>query len=67
VSHTRRLVRLRERIGGTGPGWVLAAALLIGLLVEAVHQLLARMHRPTELMIDKARAGSEQFRNRDWA
>jgi hypothetical protein len=52
VSHTRRLVRLRERIGGTGPGRVLAAALLIGLLVEAVHQLFAGYHRSDLPVVD---------------
>jgi len=44
VSHTRWHVRLRERSGGTGPRWVLAAVLLIGVVVEAVHQRSAGDH-----------------------
>jgi hypothetical protein len=50
VSHTRWLVRLRERGGGTDPWWVIAVVLLIGLVVEAAHQLSAGDH-PADLPI----------------
>jgi hypothetical protein len=50
VSHPCWLVRLRERSGGTGPRWVLAGVLLIGLVVEAVHQRTAGDH-PLDLPV----------------
>jgi hypothetical protein len=50
VSHTRRLERLRERSGRTGPRWVLAVVLLSGLVVEAAHQLSAGYH-PSDLPV----------------
>ena len=50
--HTRWLVRLRERGGGTGPRWVLAVVLLIGLVVEAVHQLSAGDHTADLPVVD---------------
>lgn len=50
MSHPRWLVRLRERSGGTGPRWIVAAVLLIGLVVEAVHQLSAGAH-PSDLPV----------------
>ncbi len=52
MSHPRLLVRLRERCGGTGPRWVLAAVLLIGLMVEAVHQLSAGDHATDLPIVD---------------
>lgn len=50
--HTRWLVRLRERGGGTGPRWVLAVVLLIGLVVEAVHQLSVGDHAADLPVVD---------------
>jgi hypothetical protein len=50
VSHTRWFVRLRERGGAPGPRWVLAVVLLIGLVVEAVHQLSVGDH-PSDLPV----------------
>ena len=50
MTHTRWLVRLCERCGGTGPRWGLAVMLLIGLVVEAVHQRSAGDH-PSDLPV----------------
>ena len=50
MSHTRLLARLRERGGGLSPRRVLGVVLLIGLVVEAVHQLSAGDH-PSDLPI----------------
>lgn len=50
MSHTRWLVRVRERSGGTGLRWVVTVVLLIGLVVEAVHQLSGGDH-PEDLPI----------------
>lgn len=44
MSHTRWLVRLRERGRRTGARRTLAVVLLAGLVVEAVHQLGAGTH-----------------------
>ncbi|WP_181782806.1 hypothetical protein [Pseudonocardia pini] len=50
MSQTRRSVRLRERDGETVSRWVVAALLLTGLVVEAVHQLTTGDH-PSDLPI----------------
>lgn len=52
MSHTRRLVRLRERSGRTGPRWVLAVVLLTGLVVEAAHQLSTGYHQTDLPVVD---------------
>jgi hypothetical protein len=52
VSQTRWLGRLPERIGRTGLRWVLAGVLLVGLLVEAVHQISVGDHRQDLPIVD---------------
>ena len=50
MSRTGWPVRLRERVGSTGLRRVIAVVLLIGLVVEAVHQLSAGDH-PADLPV----------------
>lgn len=52
MSHHRRLVRLRERAGAIRPQWVVAAVLLIGLAVEAGHQIPAGYHESDLPIVD---------------
>lgn len=52
MSTTDRFARLRAWRAGAGPGRLLAVVLLLGLVVEAGHQLAAGVHGPDDPLID---------------
>ena len=52
MSQSRWLVRLRERTGGTGTRRAVIVLLMIGLVIEAVHQLSTGYHRSDLPIVD---------------
>jgi hypothetical protein len=52
VSKTNRFARLRAWRAGAAPGRLLAVVLLLGLVVEAGHQITAGVHGPDHPLID---------------
>ena len=52
MSTTDRFVRLRAWRAGAGPRWLLAVVLLLGLVVEAGHQITTGVHTPDDPLID---------------
>ncbi|HEY2191983.1 MAG TPA: hypothetical protein VGH76_06730 [Actinomycetospora sp.] len=52
MSHTRRVARLRELAGRPVAGRAVVVVLLAGLLVEAVHEIVAGNHAPDLPVID---------------